>query len=335
MENRFKTIGVAGDISVSRNVMVSASVFDAFELDVIIRLLKNLREYLYSVPGIPTLNDVTLRFTEMSKRHGNRKELVERINQLRKKDIRYGFNTPGAPGMMITGLFTSVAVMAGGVLARVSREAIPWLLYIGSGVGYSQVEPEVFFGLRMLYHKRLYLFLLSKTYNQFASFRCSWDDLRTALEIPDAVSVVVFKKRYLRTLMPLLDKLGSKFVFSYHDEFQKGVIHAGRPSLFGFELHLEVKPEFVKKPGLLDEKRLCLNKLQLLYTELKQKNPKIMLLNEIFNRLEVQNACTTFIQAMDKYADKTPEHQANIMVKILHDRYGIDINSWDMKPTKK
>lgn len=327
MENRFKTIGVAGDISVSRNVMVSASVFDAFELDVIILLLKILRDFLYAIPGVPTLNDVTLRFTELSKRHGNRKELVERINLLRKKDIRYGFNTPGAPGMMITGLFTSVAVMAGGVLARVSREAIPWLLYIGSGVGYSQVEPEVFFGLRKLYHKRLYLFICSKLFNQFAAIKCSWDDLRMALGIPDTVSVSVFKKRYLKSLMPLLEKLGSKFVFSYRDVYEGGMLHTGHPSLSGFELKLMVKPEFVKKSGLLDEKKMCLNTLQIMYPILQHKNPKIMLLPDIFNRLTVQNACTTFIQAMDNYADKSTEHRANIMVKILNDRYGIDIYS--------
>ncbi len=316
---------IAGDISVSRNILISASEFDSFELNIIVQLVFLLRAYIYKVADLPDPGDIFLQFSDLTGRHGNRSEFVERINTLRQKEIRYSYETAGKrAGLVITGLFSSVVVAPGGVLARVSPEAIPWLLYVGEGVGYGCVERGVFFDFTSVFHKRLYLLVNSKVYKGATVFKADLKRLRTALGVPEKESLATFRKRCLDDFQSALENKKSMYRFSYRP-LTKSMPGGGRPAVIGYEICFSVKPEFAGKPDRLNACVSCLNLLQRLYSKLVKKHPDMMLLADIQNRLESSDACGTFLQAMSVYAARTPEHQANIMVNILHDRYGIDI----------
>lgn len=315
---------ITGDISVSRNILMSASDFDAFELNIIVQLVFLLRAYIYKVGSIPTPEEVFLRFTDLAGRHGNRAEFTERIRRLRQKEIRYSYETSGKrAGMVITGLFSSVLVAPGGVVARVSPEAIPWLLYVGGGVGYGHVETGLFIDLTSVYHKRLYLLVNSKAYRGATVFRADLSRLRMALGVPEKESLAVFRKRCLDDFQAILENKGSIYRFSYRP-LTKPTPGGGRPSVVAYEISFTVKPEFT---GNLDQANaeLCLTLLQRLYPFLVQKHRDMMYMVDIHNILKASGSCGTVLQAMSVYASKTLEHQANILAKILRDRYGIDI----------
>ena len=327
MAKRITRPDITRDISVSRNILMCASDFDAFELNIIVQLVFLLRAYIYKVGSIPTPEEVFLRFTDLAGRHGIREEFVKRIRQLRQKEIRYSYETSGKQaGMVFTGLFSSVVVAPGGVVARVSPEAIPWLLYVGGGVGYGHIETEIFFDLTCVYHKRLYLLVNSKAYRGATVFKADISKLRMALGVPEKESISMFRKRCLDDFQAMLENKGSIYKFSYRP-LTKATPGGGRPSVVAYEICFSVKPEFVGNAGNLDltNAELCLNLLQRLYPILVQKHPDMMFMVDIHNRLKASGSCGTVMQAMSVYANKTQEHQANILAQILHDRYGIDI----------
>lgn len=325
---------IAKDISVSRNVLVSAIDFDDFELNVIVQTIVLLRSCIFKVDELPVPRELFIRFDDITGRHGNRKELVERLNRLRQKDIRYTYGTCGRQsGLVITGLFSSVVVSKGGVKARVSPEAIPWLLYVGGGVGYARIEPEIFSHLRSVYHKRLYLLLNSKAYNGGTKFKAEIEMLREMMGVPPKVPLAIFRQRYLEDFRISLENHESIYSFNY-DPIIESTIGAGRPKIVGYEISFSLKPELIKDSSMNDANYLCLTELQRLYRFLSSKHPDMMSLSEIHNCLIASNSCSTFLQAMSAYSDKTPEHRANIMAIILRDRYGIDIISPQKKAAK-
>ena len=331
MAKKSKTQGIAGDISVSRNILVSAYDFDAFELNVVIYLVFLLRAFIYKVTDLPDPGDVFLRFTDLTGRHGNRSEFNKRIFRLRQKEIRYSYETSGKQaGLVVTGLFSSVTVAPGGVVARVSPEAIPWLLYVGGKVGYSRIEKDVFFDFSSVYHKRLYLLVNSKVYKGATVFKADLKRLRTVLGVPEKESVSVFRKRCLDDFQTTLEKNGSIYCFSYRP-LVRPTPRAGRPTVAAYEICFTVKPELAKNPDWANTDSLCLIQLQRLYPSLARKHPDMMFMADIYNRLKASDSCETFLQAMSAYAGKTLDHQAHIMVQILRDRYGIDI----LSPRKK
>lgn len=322
---------ISKELSVSRNILQCATDFDAFELNIILQLVFLLRAFIYKADDLPDPGEVFLRFADLSGRHGNRTEFVERINRLRQKEIRYSFSTSGQKaGLVITGLFSSVVDAPGGVIARVSPEAIPWLLYVGKGVGYARVEKNVFFGFTSLYHKRLYLIVCSKLNDEGCGFKAEINQLRTAIGVPAKEPLGMFRKRCLEDFKALLESNGSIYNFSYKPLTQHAP-GAGHPKVIGYEIFFSVKPEFAKNPNLSNANTVCLNELQRLYPFLSRKHPYMMLMPEIYNLLIESDSCENFLEALSVYADKTLEHQANIMAQILKDRYGIDV----YQPSKK
>lgn len=321
-----KTIakGIARDISVSRNILMSANIFDAFELNIIVQLVFLLRTYIYTVGSIQDPGEVFLRFADLVGRHGNRTEFIERINKLRHKEIRYSYETTGIhAGLVITGLFSSVVVAQGGVMARVSPEAIPWLLYVGRGVGYGHIETGIFLDFTSIYHKRLYLLVNTRLSKGGCVFRANIETLRSALGVPEKESVATFRKRCLDDFQTILENKESMYKFSYRP-LTKSTPGGGRPSVIGYEICFCMKPEFVGNPDQTPAEWVCLNLLERLYPFLAKKQPDMMYLVDIHNRLRASDSCEIFVQAMSAYEDKTLEHQANIMANILKDRYGID-----------
>ena len=87
MAKKPKRMDLPERITVSRNVLVTASDFDAFEMNIIAILLFILRPFMYLADKIPDPGEFFLRFSFFSGRHVKREELVERINKLRLKII--------------------------------------------------------------------------------------------------------------------------------------------------------------------------------------------------------------------------------------------------------
>lgn len=322
-------------ISVSRNVLEAASDFDALELNIIILLLDLLRPYMYMSNVTPDPGELFLRFSSFSNRHGNREDMLERINRLRQKDIRYRITTPGVQLQVITGLFSSVIATAGGILARVSPEAIPWLLYIGRGVGYARIEPELFLGLGSAYLKRLYLLLCVKAYKGFTSFVIHRDQLYEVIGIPKSTPTHDVLLRYLTGLQKYLDQKESMFRLSI-EPVMRSRSKVGRPAIESFAMVFNLRPEYIKESEKHDPKMESLNLLRMMIPTLQKRKAPIKTAPDIFNELIAKDCCQAFVQAMSAYSQKTLEHQANIMPKILYDRFSIDVyhNNEDATPNK-
>lgn len=315
----------SGDIAVSRNVLMSASDFDAFELNVIVHVLSQLRASIYTVNSIPDPGEFFVSFCALANRHGCRADFVERIRKLRQKEIRYSIETANARrGLVITGLFSSVVVAPGGVMARISPEAIPWLLYIGGGVGYTHVETDVFFQFKSVFHKRLYFLCCSKLYKGIAAFSIDIGKLREVLGVPESESTGVFKKRCLKEFQNILDEVGSMYRFVFGAKF-KPTPRAGRPSLVGYELCFSVRPEFAKRMEESNPVWRCIKMIEDLYPYLEQKHPDMMFAADIQTHLKETDSIESFLTAMSGYTDKSFAHRANIMARILKDRFGIDV----------
>ena len=76
-----------------------------------------------------------------------------------------------------------------------------------------------------------------------------------------------------------------------------------------------------------------LNLLRKMVPALQKRKAPIKTAPEIFNELIAKDCCQAFVQAMSAYSKKTLEHQANIMPKILYDRFSIDVyNNEDATP---
>ena len=320
------------DISISRNVAISATDFDGFELNVIMTLLGELQAFVYTESNFSNPGDVFLRFSSFIRRHDNRSDYAKRINELRKKDIIYRYDTVGVPKMtIITGLFSSVLLTTGGVIARVSPDAIPWLLYIGRGVGFVRAEPHVFYGLKSVFHKRLYLLLIAKIYKNTFSVQVDVEDLCKKLGKPEGMSIAAFLSRYIYTFDAKLTSLKSSFTFACQKGF-RGKTGAGRPSLDSLKLQFNLRPEFIKTYQDVESRFLSI--LQSHYSVLKQNNKEMRMLSDIYKQLCDNNLCAVFIHAMSKYINDssyTLEHQANTMNVILRDRFGINIFSANSK----
>ena len=318
-------------ISVSRNVLGAASSFDTFELNIIIILLDILRPFMYVSNILPDPGEFFLRFSSITDRHVVREELKERINKLRQKDIRYIMTAPGVQLKVITGLFSSVVETTGGVIARVSAEAIPWLLYIGRGVGYAQFEPGLFIKMSSVYHKRLYCLLCAKAYKGITTFTISRERLYMALGIPERTPVYDVQKRYLAGFRDYLEKQCSMYSFTFDSVVTNGS-KAGRPAIGSFGVVFNMRPEYLEQKQKHDpnfESFLLLRKLMPI---LKKRLPGIRAVSDIHNELVEKNYSQAFVQAMSAYSKQTDEHQANTLPMVLKDRYEIDVFSGQDSP---
>lgn len=316
-------------ISVPNNILWSEADFDAFELNIIVMLLVNLRQYIYLAGSAPDPGEFYLRFSSFTGRHCKREDIVTRMNALRKKDIRYRYATPGGiSGQVITGLFSSVTITAGGVYARVSAEAVPWLLYIGQGVGYSRLEPELFLSLTSVYQKRLYLTLLAREYQGLADVRVQVERLCEVLGLPEGTPASEVRRRYLDGLAVIMKQRGSMYNLSYRARLAKKAM-VGHPTIAGFEIVFSVKPEYLATIKEIDKKAHfeCLELLRSLMPYLSKKNSHVMSYFTIHNLLVEKNLSNLFLKAMSAYAGRTQENQANIVPLILKDRFGIDVFS--------
>lgn len=325
MSKKTKRQVLPGYISVSRNVLGAASDFDAFELNIIVILFVHLRSCMYVTNILPNPEDIFLRFSDFSGRHVRREELVKRVNALRLKEIRYSISIPGVNLQVITGLFSSVVVTIGGVLARVSSEAIPWLLYIGRGVGFAQIEPELFIEMSSVYYKRLYLFLCYKLFNGLASFSVSREKLYEDVGIPTGTPVHDVMSRYLSGFQKYLDEKGSRYQFSFEPNTHSSVFKAGRPSIVSFAIVFSLRAEYLNKTTLEKPVFESLNLLRKLIPILKKRNPNTKTFSEIHSNLLDNGLTQAFCQIMSAYANKDDQHQANILPLILKDRFNINI----------
>lgn len=303
-----------------------ASDFDAFELNIIVFLLVILRPFMYVADKIPDPGEFFLRFSSFSGRHTERKELVSRINKLRVMEIRYHLTTPGANLQVITGLFSSIVVTTGGVLARVSPEAIPWLLYIGQGVGYAQVEPELFLEMTSIYYKRLYLILCAKLYNGFSGFTIQREQFYEVFGIPKGTPVHDVITRYLCGFQEYLETHGSRYSYGFESQYRPGP-KAGHPTIVSFRMIFKVRPEFLDKAKKQEPSAESFNILSRLIPFVKQKRPVVMTPIEICNKLVDKGLSEAFVQAMSAYSKNSEVHQANTLPLILKDRFNIDIFS--------
>ena len=328
MAKKPKSMDLPERITVSRNVLVTASDFDAFEMNIIAILLFILRPFMYVSDKIPDPGEFFLRFSYFSGRHVKREELVERLNKLRLREIRYRITTPGVNLQVITGLFSSIVVITGGVLARVTPEAIPWLLYIGRGVGYAQVEPDLFLEMSSVYHKRLYLILCSKLHNGIASFSISREKLYKDLAIPEGTPVHDVIKRYLKGFQQYLEIRGSIYQFIFESVSHPGP-KAGHPSIESFGIIYSVRKECLDKNNKHEVNIEPLNLLRTLIPLLKKRHPDTMSVWDIHKQLVEKGLDQAFYQAMSAYSNKTNEHQANLVPMILKDRFNIDIFTHD------
>ena len=333
MAKKPKRMDLPERITVSRNVLMTASDFDAFEMNIIAILLFILRPFMYLADKIPDPGEFFLRFSFFSGRHVKREELVERINKLRLKEVRYRITTPGVNLQVITGLFSSIVVSTGGVLARVTPEAIPWLLYIGRGVGYAQVEPELFLEMSSVYHKRLYLILCSKLHDGIASIVISREKMYKDLGIPEGTPVHDVIERYLNGFQKYLEIRGSIYQFFFESVSRPGP-KAGRPSIESFCMVYSVRKECLDKTKKIGVNIESLNLLRTLIPILKKRRPDTMSVWDIHNQLVEKGLDQAFYQAMSAYSKKTNEHQANLVHMILKDRFNIDIFTHD-EPLKK
>ena len=281
---------------------------------------------MYVSNVIPELGEIFLRFSSFTDRHVKREELIERINKLRKKDIRYSLAVPGVEGQVITGLFSSVVDSTGGVIAKVSAEAIPWLLYVGRGVGYSQIEPYLLIKMKSIYHKRLYFLLCAKAYNGVTSFTIKRESFYTALGIPNGMPVHDVQTRCLAEFQKYLEENGSVFCFAF-EPVTIGGPKAGRPTIGRFGMTFNMRPEYLEHKRKNDPNFESLVLLQRLIPVLRKRRPHVIAIPEIHNQLVQANCSQAFVQAISAYSNLTIEHQANNLPLILKDRFGIDVYS--------
>ena len=313
-------------MSVSRNVLGTATDFDAFELNIIGVLLVSLRRFMYVAGNNPDPGEFYLRFSSISGRHVIREELVERINKLRQKEIRYKLTVPGVNLQVITGLFSSIIVASGGVMVRISPEAIPWLFYIGGGVGYAQIEPELLIGMKSIYHKRLYLLLCFKLYNGATSFKVRREQILQEISMSHGVPIHDVISRYFLGLKDYLETQGSMYCFSFEPIYRPG-IKAGHPTIEGFSMTFTVRPEILAKAKKQGPNVESLNLLYRLIPILRKRIPGVMTPSEIHNHLLEKGLDQTFFQVMSAYSKETDAHQANTLPLVLRDQFHIDIYS--------
>ena len=324
MAKKTKYLDLPAGMSVSRNVLGTASDFDAFEMNIIVTLLMQLRQFMYVSGNNPDPGEFFLRFSSLTDRHVKREELVDRINKLRQKDIRYRITTPGENLQVITGLFSSVVVTTGGVLARVSPEAIPWLLYIGKGVGYVQIEPELFLGMTSVYYKRLYLTLCFRINNGVASFTVDRNTFLKGMGIPKGTPIHDVIARYLVGLQNYLENKGSKYCLAFEPISRSGT-KAGHPTITSFAIIFNVRPEILEKEKNRGPNVEPLNLLLKLIPVLKKRVPGILSPSEIHNQLVEKGLDRAFYQVMSAYFNNSTEHQANTLPYVLRDQFQIDI----------
>lgn len=93
----------------------------------------------------------------------NSTEFEEGLRYLYEFSFVFNRSIPGYKSVGITRLISGIGYEAGNVIVTIPGDTIPWLIYMGPGVNFLQLEEKVFFRLKTLPHKRLYLFLMSRT----------------------------------------------------------------------------------------------------------------------------------------------------------------------------
>ena len=310
------------NVQVSRNVMDSAKEFDEFELNTIIWTIS----ILFTSKNLESLDSgekrVFLDISAFKRGNENRKTLVDRLRELRKKEIKYSLSVPGFTCSVFTGLFSSVTDIQGGAVGvTVSNEAVPWLLYVGKGVGFSYVERSLFIELQGVIKKRMYLFLCSKMSKNYASFRISLEDFIDAVgSAPGTKANTILKT--LNGLRDALKSKGSRYILSYNSITEtKG---RGRPRIIGVQIVFKLHPELCIPDAQLEQ--TVLNQVQNYYSILPQNKRNLditSLFSEIVERKISEDLYDKLVRL--KQIDEPHLKKAYILAKILREDYGIEL----------
>ena len=130
------------------------------------------------------------------------------------------FTQRNIPGCKIscTRIISGVSYSVGHFFITVPGEAVPFLLYCGQGVNYFLIEKPVFFKIKKLPHKLLYLFIVSRINK--ASPRSYIDifveDLYLRMGICSAIPLSSLVQKYLQTFPEVLKESGSHYIVEFH-----------------------------------------------------------------------------------------------------------------------
>lgn len=323
-------------LCVSRNIIDVAPKLTKEQLNLIIAVIIALSMYIIK----NTLEEERCEFVEqrieiprryVSAHHAS--DITGLLVDLMDYSVVFRYAIPGYQSAGITRFISGIKCENGHVIVTIPSDTILWLLYCGKSVGFGLIETHVFFELKMMPQKLLYLYLLSKTDQSsvISTVEIPTHELNPLLGVKESRPISSLCQKYLQPFSKKLTEIGSKYKVSYEMIKQ---VYTGKPGPRPIS-----SVRFVIQNTALESKGG-----DMLYTMVEKL---ISLLNK-YKRISVRRV--DLIKAIDetgkkdeiidymRWIAKINEKEENYLklcntaIKRLREEYGIDVYSLCLPP---
>ena len=318
-------------VRLSNNVLEMAPKLDKIGLNLIIAVVCSLQKSL--TKGVITdYSSYTETDIEIPRKYvslRNVSDVTSSLMYLLEFAFIFHRTIPGYTESGFTRLLSGVKCVNGHVIVTVPGQTIPWFIYCGVNVNYLVIEQSVFFGLKTLPDKLLYLFLMSKVdQKQSLTFvTVGARELNTILGVKSTRPISSLIQKYLKNYSNKLQEAGSKYQISYELSSQKGYREkTGRKPISNimFIIH-NTKMESGNTQDVLAELAERLTRLW------KKHGPKkIISVVWLIQQVEATGRINEFISKMTRISHKNEKENnfaklANTAAKIARQDFGINI----------
>lgn len=338
-----RSYSAAGFIHISRNAttFVSKEKMTAAQVNLLIAIIEAIKKYMVYGSAYPfqdsTEVEVKIHWDVISYRHGP-KDTMESLLSLMNMKLVYYYAFKGMARTGVANLISSVEYDDGYYYVRIPSKALPWYLYCGQDVGFARIERHVFYAIRSVPEKLLYLKLMSVVdrEKQIGYWEAPVSELRDVMNLGAGTAISRMMSRFVRPLVEELNSLRS--IYSIEADLIKDTNHKGRghPSFTGVMFTVEISRG--ASANLFKEAHYLLSSCWDEWGRRAKGTPlsaaTIAQLLEQEDRLgEFMRKCLRVSEVIRKKVEKegngdTPEyrlHMARAVAKILRDDYGINV----------
>ena len=338
-----RSYSAAGFIHVSRNAttFVSKEKMTAAQINLLIAIIEAIKQYMVYGSAYryqdPAEVEVKIHWDVVSCRHSP-KVTVESLISLSDMKLVYSYAFKGMERTGVANIVSSIEYGDGFYYVRIPSKALPWYLYCGQKVGFAKIERNVFYAIRSVPEKLLYLKLMSMVDKdkQVGYWEASASELRDVMNLGAGTAMSRMMSRFIRPLVDDMKSLRSLYsidVDSVKDTHHKG---KGHPSITGVLFTVGICREPVT--DLFNVAVSLLRDCCKLWNG--SGKGKFMPANMIIDRLEKDGQLNAFVSKCERVSEvirtkverkgKGDSQQyrlqmANTVAKILREDYGIEV----------